>query len=38
MIKVIDCNTPIYVDKIFCINLEKDTERKKDMIERCEPD
>jgi hypothetical protein len=34
MIKVIDCNTPIYVNKIFCINLEKDIERKKDMIER----
>ena len=34
MIKVIDCDTPIYVDRIFCINLEKDIERKKKMIER----
>lgn len=32
MIKVIDCNPPIYVDRIFCINLEKDVLRKKDMI------
>jgi GR25 family glycosyltransferase involved in LPS biosynthesis len=34
MIKVIDCETPIYVNKIFCINLEKDIDRKKNMIER----
>ena len=34
MIKVIDCNTSIYVDRIFCINLAKDVERKKEMIER----
>ena len=34
MIKVIDCDTPIYVDRIFCINLEKDVERKQKMIDK----
>lgn len=34
MIKVIECNTPIYVDRIFCINLEKYVERKQKMIDK----